>query len=163
MKITREQVEEALVIAGKEAQKGVKEEGNNAGARVEQYLASVWLPKGNPWCAAFVSWSLKQAGLTIGPGSGRGATIRWRDWGTESKGRISPGSIERGDLGGWTNANGKGHIFWIAEVVRVNGKVVKFRTVEGNTDAQGSREGDGVYSKWRKPASNMWFIRLWMP
>lgn len=159
---TREQIEEALVIAGKEAQKGVKEEGNNAGARVLEYLGSVGLGKGNPWCAAFVNWSLKKAGLTIGPVGGRGATINWRNWGNHSGRSVQPQDIQRGMLGGWTNpGKATGHIFWIAEVEReAKGKVKRFRTVEGNTDAQGSREGDGVYSKWRTIRPGMWFISL---
>ena len=41
---------------------GVRERtGNNDGQRVEEYLRSCNLKKGNPWCAAFVTWTFKQA------------------------------------------------------------------------------------------------------
>ena len=36
--------------------------GNNDGPKVEAYLAAAGLKKGQPWCAAFVSWVYQQAG-----------------------------------------------------------------------------------------------------
>jgi len=46
------------------AEIGVKEfTGHNDGTRVEQFLASCHLRKGDPWCAALVCWSFKQAGV----------------------------------------------------------------------------------------------------
>lgn len=43
------------------SQIGVREKQPNAGPDVEKYLRYVNLPKGNPWCAAFVCWSLGEA------------------------------------------------------------------------------------------------------
>ena len=34
--------------------------GSNSGKRVEEYLSSVGLGKGNPWCMAFVYWCFNQ-------------------------------------------------------------------------------------------------------
>lgn len=45
------------------SQIGIREKGTNAGAAVEQYLRYVNLPKGNPWCTAFVCWVFGQAGV----------------------------------------------------------------------------------------------------
>lgn len=45
------------------SQIGIREKGINTGAAVEQYLRYVKLPKGNPWCAAFVCWVYGQAGV----------------------------------------------------------------------------------------------------
>jgi hypothetical protein len=39
--------------------------GKNDGKRVEEYLASVKLKKGDPYCAAFVSWVFKEAGYDL--------------------------------------------------------------------------------------------------
>jgi hypothetical protein len=40
-----------------ESQIGIRElTGNNDGSQVEQYLKSVGLVKGYPWCVAFVVW-----------------------------------------------------------------------------------------------------------
>src|SRR5688572_30465099 len=44
-------------------QLGVRESGgNNQGWKIEQYLQSVGLPPGNPWCTAYVHWVLEQCG-----------------------------------------------------------------------------------------------------
>ncbi|HQS52214.1 MAG TPA: hypothetical protein PLN99_09980, partial [Daejeonella sp.] len=46
-----------------DSQIGIKESGWNSGPDVEQYLRYVNLPKGNPWCAAFVCWVFGKAGV----------------------------------------------------------------------------------------------------
>ncbi len=45
------------------SQIGIREKGSNSGPAVEQYLLYVKLPKGNPWCAAFVCWVFGQASI----------------------------------------------------------------------------------------------------
>ncbi|MES2875493.1 MAG: hypothetical protein V4708_17345, partial [Bacteroidota bacterium] len=45
------------------SQIGVREKRTNSGPEVEQYLKYVNLPKGNPWCAAFVCWVYGRAGV----------------------------------------------------------------------------------------------------
>ena len=45
------------------SQIGVRESPSNAGLEVEKYLRYVNLPKGNPWCAAFVCWVFGRAGI----------------------------------------------------------------------------------------------------
>ena len=46
------------------AEIGVRElTGHNDGKRVEEFLASCGLKKGNPYCAAFVSWSFLEGGI----------------------------------------------------------------------------------------------------
>jgi len=45
------------------SQIGIREKGSNSGPEVEQYLHYVNLPKGNPWCAAFVCWVFGQANI----------------------------------------------------------------------------------------------------
>lgn len=42
---------------------GIRETGYNSGARIEEYLKYVNAQKGQPWCAAFVSWVFGQAGF----------------------------------------------------------------------------------------------------
>jgi len=46
-----------------DSQIGIRESGLNGGAEVEKYLHYVNLPKGNPWCAAFVCWVFGKAGI----------------------------------------------------------------------------------------------------
>lgn len=45
------------------SQIGIREKGTNSVPEVDQYLRYVNLPKGNPWCAAFVCWVYGRAGI----------------------------------------------------------------------------------------------------
>lgn len=119
--------------------------GKNDGKRVEEYLASVKLKKGDPYCAAFVSWVFQQAGYEL-PRTG---------W--------SPALFPAARL---AKAAAPGNVFGIYFPVLKRiahcGLVVSSRsdwvnTVEGNTDASGGREGGGVYQRLRHKKS----IRLY--
>ena len=80
------------------------------------------------------SWCLVKAGFAGGPLSGRAAVRNWARW-ADASGRVR--SVpKRGDLFFWLNANGTGHIGF---VTKADG--VQFVTIEGNTNAGGSREG----------------------
>lgn len=124
---------------------GVRElTGKNDGVQVEAFLKYVWLAKGNPWCAAFVSWCFKQNGYAK-PRSG--GCVQLQEQGTiiyiNGKVRVLP---QTGDV----------FFIWFANKGRVahTGFIDKWSdtwvtTVEGNTNEAGSREGDGVYRKKR--------------
>jgi hypothetical protein len=147
-------VENALLIAaylvGREK---VKEEGVNRGAWVTKFLGYCGLGPGFPWCAAFVTFCLKEAGYKGGYPICLAAVRNWAAW-AKKKGKLTK-NPRRGDLGFWLNSDGTGHIFFIVDADR--GYV---ETLEGNTDADGSREGDGAYRKKRLISSKMQFIRL---
>lgn len=111
--------------------------GNNDGFRVEEYQAVVGLKKGDPYCAAFVSWVFKQAGYAS-PRTG---------W--------SPALFPMAKL---VKAAAPGNVFGIyfpslkriahcgfVEYVNVSW----IGTIEANTNIAGSREGDGVYRRLR--------------
>lgn len=120
------------------AEIGVRElTGNNDGIKVERYLAYVGFKKGNPWCAAFVSWVFSQAGYhkpitawspALFPISKRTPIanpaaifgIYFPEYG-----RIAHCGLIEKQEGDW------------------------LVTIEGNTNLNGSREGDGVYRKRR--------------
>lgn len=125
-----------LNIAAKQV--GVREKtGHNDGPMVERYLAYVRLQKGEPWCAAFISWVFGQAGYDK-PKSG------WSPDLLPASRRIPaprPGAV----LG-----------IYFPQLKRVAhvGLVIGSRhdwvdSIEGNTNVNGSREGDGVYRKLR--------------
>ncbi|MES2455794.1 MAG: peptidoglycan-binding protein [Bacteroidota bacterium] len=121
-----------------EAQLWVREaSGQNDGVQVEAFLSAAGLKKGNPWCAAFVSWVHQQAGYNA-PRTG---------W--------SPALFPVNRL---VKAAAPGNVFGIyfpalkriahcGFVTRRHGSWVV--TVEGNTSIAGSREGDGVYQRMR--------------
>lgn len=155
-------VEAALLTAAKEHDVyHVRETGNNRGPRVEMYLASVGLGPGNPWCAAFCNWNLKQAGYPTGPKVGAGAVRNWIKW-ADDHGRLYRGGqwARRGMLFCWLNSNQTGHIGFVAEVKKGVAGTWWIRTIEGNSDENGSREGVAVVRKWRLVTSKYRFIDL---
>lgn len=129
--------------------------GSNRGPQVEVFLKTAGVAAGNPWCGAFVySCALlagyKNSELPSNPAS----TYFWYKWAVDTKrlksgrGEISALTSEelRRCLGVWNGSEG-GHIFKIFG--RNGNMVLEWRTGEGNTNAQGSREGDGCYRKIR--------------
>ena len=123
----------------------VEATGRNDGKQVEAYLKAVNLGKGYPWCAAFVKWCFVQLG---------------------TKNKINAMALSCDRPGHYVYFKGNkirtpqpGDVFtlYYAKLKRightgffdkdVNGKI--YRSVEGNTNSAGSREGDGVYIKYR--------------
>lgn len=133
---------------------GVEEiDGTNCGPRVNLYKAATNLPPGEPWpwCAAFVCWVVREAMKAAGgtytfqrpTTAGAWAFEAWsraQDNSTHTK-KPHDGDIKFGDIVIFTFS----HIGIAVE--DADGGFVK--TVEGNTDAQGSREGGGVFAKVR--------------
>ena len=126
---------------------GVRERtGNNDGQRVEEYLRSCNLKKGNPWCAAFVTWTFKQAKVDAIVSAyspswfPKKSTIYTRG----ANGNKTP---QKADVFGiyFSNKGRIAHVGFI-DVWEDNSYCI---TVEGNTIDEGSREGDGVYRKRR--------------
>ncbi len=127
-----------LLLQLASAELGVRERsGRNDGPRVESYLQYVGMHKGQAWCAAFVCWLHGQAGLPK-PRSG------WSPALFPSARRIS--NARAGAILGiyFPRLNRIGHVGLVTGLQHdwVN-------SIEGNTNAAGSREGDGVYRKLR--------------
>jgi hypothetical protein len=139
-----------LILTIAKGEVGVMENGRNRGPRVEEYLDCVGLEPGNPWCAAFVSWVLSQAGEhRVRAGGALKLYARSPVWSTTQT--PTPGSIFVIDHGG-----GLGHCGFVDEVCGD-----ELITIEGNTNPGGSREGDGVYIRTRRRAEiNRGFIDL---
>jgi CHAP domain len=133
-------------------QLGIIEQKNNSGPDVEKYLASVGLKKGTPWCMAFVYWCCLQAqskGL-VKTGS---VLKQWHGVDPVLKKKVpAAGDIFIMDFGG-----GKGHTGFVKSV---NIAKETFETIEGNSDAKGSRTGGMVCSNNRKIKSCIGFIRI---
>lgn len=148
MKLSEKMVE----LAKKEI--GVEEvNGTNCGPRVNEYKSATWLnPKrGWPWCAAFICWLFRE-GMT-----GSKYTFKrpktagawdFENWCREQDKSVTlkkphKGNIQAGDIVIFTFS----HIGIATGAPDKNGLVP---TIEGNTDAAGSREGGGVFAKKRK-------------
>lgn len=147
----------ALVkIAEKEV--GVEElNGTNCGPRVNEYKASTWLPADQswPWCAAFVDWCVNEAMLLTGISetakfkrprtAGAWDLENWslaQDKTTQTR-KPPHGDIQPGDIVIFNFS----HVGIATAEPDAEGYV---STIEGNTDASGSREGGGVFRKRRK-------------
>lgn len=144
--LTRQIVVEAIKHVG------TKEAGHNAGPEVAGWLKRVHRRTGSPWCCAFAWCMLDDACTAIGvpnpfppvAGVHYAAAIAKRlgCWTPEA----GPGYICLHDSG--KNAAGA-RIGHCGVVVEVNGQI---KSVEGNTNAEGSREGDRVALKSRPVA-----------
>lgn len=122
------------------SQLGVREAtGHNDGYDVEKYLSSTGLGKGFAWCAAFVNWVHRECGY-----AGPRAAAAWSPaWFPTSRLVTDP---RPGDVFGIYFPS-KGRIAHVGFIDKWEGN--RAHTVEGNTNAAGSREGDGVYRKIR--------------
>lgn len=140
------------------SQIGIREEGHNSGNAVEAYLTYVGLPKGNPWCAAFVCWVFGQAGVENprtgwSPALFRSSRVIWereksRNSAVSAKASAQEGPArpQTGDVFGIYFPE-KARIAHVGFIDQWDGTWLI--TVEGNTNYSGSREGDGVYRKRR--------------
>ena len=135
-----------------ESQVGIREKtGNNDGMEVEMYLRSVGLGKGYAWCAAFTTWCHDQVGIP-NPQSA------WSpNWGKREKqllymknGLNLQFPVKSGCVFTlyYSNLKRIGHVGFI-----MYEDANYYYTIEGNTNASGSRLGDGVYKKKRSKKS----------
>lgn len=147
------------VVQTYRAEVGVREStGNNDGYHVEKYLASTQLGAGYAWCAAFVNWNFKQCSIATPQGAAWSPT--WFTtpskivYARNTKNNTTP---QPGDVFGlyYTSKKRIAHVGFVDEW----GKRV--RTVEGNTNQAGSREGDGVYIKYRL-ADQIYVVANWI-
>lgn len=141
------------------AEIGVREAtGRNDGERVETYLASVGFGKGHAWCAAFVSWTLQQCGVSNPKSAWSPSWFPNRKViyhrGNQQLKELIPAA---GDVFGIYFQKLK-RIAHVGFVDRWGEKYVV--TVEGNTNDAGSREGDGVYKK-RRLKSQIYKVSRW--
>jgi len=141
------------------AEIGVREspKNSNRGPRVDIYKAATWLPAelAWPWCAAFVCWAFREAMTQCGVKetttfkrprtAGAWDFINWslaQDSSTTTNRAPKAKDIAAGDIIVFNFS----HIGIAASSADAKGN---FKTVEGNTDESGSREGGGVYFKTR--------------
>jgi hypothetical protein len=160
-------LELVLAVAAGEESKKVREvpRNSNRGPQVEAYLARTGLGGGFAWCCAFVYWCFDEAARNAGRpnpmvktalcmdhwgrAASRGARRISRSDAVNDPAVVQPGMVFIMDYGG-----GAGHTGFVETVT---GGLVT--TVEGNTDASGTREGGGVYRLTRKLVSiNKGFI-----
>ncbi|MCS6862254.1 MAG: CHAP domain-containing protein [Abditibacteriales bacterium] len=150
-------VQKAIDIAL--SQKGVREEGENAGKKVEEFLRSVGLGPGYPWCAAFVYWCTQKAADALkvsNPFIRTAGCAVIASWAREHD--ILEDTPEAGDVFlHWSTVAGVFRASHTGFVTKVRG--AQFDTIEGNTNAGGSREGIGVFARKRTNGDRYRFVR----
>jgi hypothetical protein len=144
--------------------------GNNCGPRIREYQAKTSEPPGAwPWCAAFICfvfWETLQCPEVIEElGLSADQTEHWRpktalaygfeDWAKEKHILVLPETAiaKPGDIVTYDFSH-------VGLVVDNQQPGVSIRTIEGNTNKAGSREGDGVYNKFRDQHLVRRFIRV---
>jgi hypothetical protein len=137
---------------------GQSEKSNNSGfsdPTFEQSMKDVGWRKGQAWCAYFVRLCVRLAGYV--DYTSPGAVQTYRNY---EKRKMTGSEAREGAIAVWQSyKDGKpvlrngmypGHV-GIVERVSEDGKTMS--TIEGNTDGEGSREGDGVRVKIRYAAT----------
>lgn len=121
--------------------------GRNDGPEVEYFLETVGRKKGDAWCAAFASTVYHENGI---PNPMSGWSPAWFTKNIVYK-RATPG------IKGFVSRPGQTFGLYYPEKKRVahvgiieSETRMHYNTIEGNTNAAGSNEGDGVYKKIRK-------------
>lgn len=126
------------LVAIAEQELGIREKsGHNDGERVETYLACVGLKKGEPWCAAYISWIFAREGF-VKPRSG---------WSPDlfPSSRLARSALPADVIGIYMPD--KNRIAHVGLVQKIEGQYCL--SLEGNTNISGSIEGDGVYRRRR--------------
>jgi hypothetical protein len=100
--------------------------GSNRGTEVDAYLRPAGVGLGLPWCAAFVSWALREAGLDCVRYTASAASLL-----RSLRPVCSP--AQPGDVFGWVNPDGTGHV---GLVIGVGDALDMVATCEGNSANQ---------------------------
>jgi hypothetical protein len=133
----------------------VRETTNNRGPEVDIIIKKAGGRPGQPWCGWFATFVHMLCGVEKTK-TGGGLAMSWFD----RKHLISPSMVVPGDVASVFNKYmGRiGHILIIREW-NINSQF--FLSLEGNTNAKGSREGSGVRSLQRSKKDCYNFARWW--
>ncbi|GIU70150.1 MAG: hypothetical protein KatS3mg002_1386 [Candidatus Woesearchaeota archaeon] len=140
------------IIIVAESQIGVKEVTTNWSPKIAEYLDScnVYVPA--PWCVSFIGWVYKRLKLNTP------LSCAWSpSWNTTDT-RIDKENWQPGDIGTlYYPSKGRiGHGFIIKQGDKKNAI-----TIEGNTNIEGSPEGDRVMVRIR-PWTTIYTVNNWV-
>jgi hypothetical protein len=123
--------------------------GSNRSPFIDSMMEAVGSPKGESWCAAFMTLCFKRNGAQV-PTEAAGACDTWRTWGIANKTfryytqESDPPAVGDGVLFSFT---GDGRADHCGIVARTSPALL---TIEGNTTTvPNDKEGVGVFCKYR--------------
>ncbi len=122
--------------------------GSNRGPRVDAYLRCCGLDPGAghyPWCAAAVSWAIREAGLRLAMLKFRGSASVEHMLEMNRALEVPMSERRNGDVLVHIHAEGNHTGFYVRE----SGKPGLVISHEGNTDESGGRTGGRLMSKTR--------------
>jgi CHAP domain len=148
--------------------------GSNRSLRIDYWLAEVGLPPaeradpakgcvveqpGAAWCAAFVHQAGRQAlgaAWPIPRTASVAAMVRWAE-----AAQVLLDLPHEGDLFVLWNDGLKryAHVGFVESIARTAEAGPVLRTIEGNTNPGGSREGFGVFRRERRPSAAIRYLR----
>ncbi len=134
--------------------------GSNRGPEVDRYLASVGLDASKgayAWCAAFVSHCVREAGKALNYTLRFKRSARALGLVQNNPDLILPAPIP-GCIGVIDHGGGLGHTFFIYALDLTNPGTLF--TLEGNSDAAGSRTGGSVVLRTRQAKDCCAFIQI---
>ena len=141
--VTRDEFRAAL-LAQCRAAVGTRETARNSGPLIDKWLANVGQQPGLPWCVAWTYSMYQVASFEVGCDNPHPRTAgSLRLWSLSEHARTplpAPGDVfvlEKGE--------GRGHVGIVESVEPGAAAGGLITTVEGNSNAAGHRDGDGVY------------------
>lgn len=162
-------VKDARLLFGLAAEScvGIRENGgSNKGPMVELIQKTIGRAEGEPWCMSFVQTCLAYAEIKTGVRSPIIPSEHCRTtWTATVKSQRVKARPNKYAIVIWGyEGNSSGHTGIFLEGHFANNQGVSFQSIEGNTNAQGSNEGDGVFLKtrnWRRngPLVVLGFLR----
>lgn len=139
---------------------GLREHGNNVGPGVEWFQKLGTIRAGQPWCAAFVNGiaeiacAVKDRTSPLEAVPLQGYVQSYYEYGTQQGWLVN--KPEAGDLFlVWHESKERYAHIGFVQVVTGN----QIKTIEGNSNEDGSREGREVAENWREIREGIVFLR----
>ena len=127
--------------------------GKNDGPWVEAIQRTTGNKKGDPWCASFVNWVLDIAYRDMNPLPATASCDVLLEF--ARKNQLLTSTPQPGDV--FLVMKTKNDAIHTGIVTEVRADTI--RTIEGNTNREGAREGNGVWARERARAGLL-FIRV---
>jgi hypothetical protein len=132
--------------------------GHNDGVEVKQYLNLLGLPEGYPWCQSLVYWCFDKAAKELkvpNPVPKTAGVLECARLAIKNKvATIIYDDHKEGDQFIMDFGGGKGHTGLVEASV-----LTELYTIEGNTNSEGGRDGNGVFERSRAKRTIKYCLR----